>query len=82
MGESIKSCRFTQQRLFNEPLIEGDKFMGRGVSISHSLLFKGCLDRCNMVDMGFARPRFTWTNKRDINNLILERIELFFMNPK
>ena len=35
-----------------------------------------------MVDMGFSGSRYTWTNKRDINNLILERIDRFFMNPK
>ena len=35
-----------------------------------------------MVDLGFLGPRYTWTNKRDINNLILERIDRFFMNPE
>ena len=65
---------------FNEPLVGGDKFGGRGVSINRSLLFKECLDRCNMINMGFFGPRYTWTNKRDINNLILERIDRFFMN--
>ena len=34
-----------------------------------------------MVDMGFFGPRYTWTNKRDFNNLILEKIDRFFMNP-
>ena len=33
-----------------------------------------------MVDMGFSGPRYTWTNKRDISNLILERIDRFFVN--
>ena len=65
---------------FNEPLVGGDKFGGRGVSLNRSLLFKECLDRCNMIDIGFSDPRYTWTNKRDINDLILERIERFFMN--
>lgn len=67
---------------FNEPLVDEDKFGGRGVSINQSLLFKECLDRCRMVDLGFLGPRYTWTNKRDSNNLILERIDRFFMNPK
>ena len=66
---------------FNEPLIEEDKFGGRGVSINRFLAFKDCLDVCSMVDIGFSGPRFTWTNKRDINNLILERIDRFFCNP-
>ena len=66
---------------FSEPLTDEDKFGGRGVNVNRSLLFKECLDSCNMVDMGFSCPRYTWTNKRDINNLILERIDRFFMNP-
>nr|XP_023904370.1 uncharacterized protein LOC112016096 [Quercus suber] len=66
---------------FNEPLVQDDKFGGRGISVNRSLAFKDCLDFCSMVDMGFSGPRYTWTNKRDVNNLILERIDRFFMNP-
>ena len=66
---------------FNEPLIDEDKFGGRGVSVNRSLAFKDCLEGSNMVDMGFVGPKYTWTNKRDISNLILERIDRFFMNP-
>ncbi|XP_023881791.1 uncharacterized protein LOC111994165 [Quercus suber] len=65
---------------FNEPLIEEDKYGGRGVHVNRSLAFKDYLDSCNMVDMGFFDLRYTWTNKRDLNNLILERIDRFFMN--
>ncbi|XP_075645458.1 uncharacterized protein LOC142616504 [Castanea sativa] len=68
-------------RDFNEPLLEGDKFGGRPVNFSQPLLFKECLDKCNMVDMGFNGPRFTWSNRRDVNNLIQERIDRFFTNP-
>lgn len=65
---------------FNEPLAESDKFGGRAVSISRYLDFKDCLDRCNMIDLGFSRPRFTWTNKRELSALIQERIDRFFVN--
>ncbi|XP_030943692.1 uncharacterized protein LOC115968435 [Quercus lobata] len=65
---------------FNEPLLGEDKFGGRPVSISRSLLFKDCLDKCNMVDLGFSGPRYTWTTRRDLNNLIQERIDRFFTN--
>ena len=54
---------------------------GRTVSINRSFLFKECLDKCNMVDMGFNGPKFTWTNRREISSLIQERIDRFFMNP-
>ena len=67
-------------RDFNEPLLDEDKFGGRAVSVNNSLLFKECLDRCNIVDLGFAGPRFTWTNKREVSALIQERIDRFFVN--
>ena len=66
---------------FNEPLMGEDKFGGRAVSANRSLLFKECLDKCSMMDIGFPRPRFTWTNKRNIQALIQERIDRFFVNP-
>ena len=66
---------------FNEVLLEGDKYGGRSISSSRSLLFKECLDYCSMVDMGFVGPRFTWTNKRNFSALVEERINRFFANP-
>ena len=67
---------------FNEPLVNDDKFGGRVVSLNRSLLFKECLDKCNMINIGFTRPRYSWTNRREIQVLIQERIDRFFMNPK
>lgn len=66
---------------FNEPLLEEDKFEGRAMSISRSLLFKECLDKFNMIDIGFSGPRFTWTNRREIQALIQEQIDRVFVNP-
>ena len=51
---------------FNEPLVEEDKFGGRAVSVSRSLLFKECLDKCNMIDIRFFGPWFTWSNRREV----------------
>ena len=67
---------------FNEPFIGEDKFGGRAVSVNRSLLFKECLDKCSMIDIGFSGPRFTWTNRRDLHGLIQEIIDRFFVNPK
>ena len=67
---------------FNEVFAEGDKFGGRSVCSNKSLLFKEVLDCCNMIDMGFVGPRFTWTNKQNVNALVQERIDRFFVNPK
>lgn len=65
---------------FNEPLVEEDKFGGRAVSMNRSLQFKDCIDKCNMVDLGFLGPRFTWSNGKEIFALIQERIDRFFVN--
>ena len=66
---------------FNESLAEEDKFGGRAVSVRRSLLFKECQDKCNMIDIGLSSPRFTWTNRREVQALIQERIDRFFVNP-
>lgn len=44
---------------FNEPLVEKDKFGGKDVSVKRSLLFKECLDKCNMIYIRFSGPQFT-----------------------
>ena len=51
------------------------------MSVSKSLLFKECLNKCSMIDIGFSGPRLTWTNKREEQALIQERIDRFFVNP-
>lgn len=58
---------------FNEMLSSDDKFGGRPIVPSRALLFKECLDDCNMADIGFQGPRFTWTNKNGITSLIQDR---------
>ena len=65
---------------FNELFLDEDKFGGRAVSVNKSLLFKECLDNYGMIDIGFSSPRFTWTNKREVQTLIQERIDRFFVN--
>ena len=34
-----------------------------------------------MMDIGFSGPHFTWTNRREVQALIQERIDRFFANP-
>ena len=55
---------------FNEHMLKDDKFGGRALSVNRSLLFKEFLDKCIMIDIGFLGPRFTWTNKREVQALI------------
>lgn len=65
---------------FNEVLCGEDKFGTNQVNLNKALEFKECLDECNMLDLGFVGPKFTWTNHRPISNLILERIDRCFAN--
>lgn len=48
------------------------------MSVYRALSFKECLDACNMIDIGFSGPQFTWTNIREIQ----ERIDRFFVNSQ
>ena len=66
---------------FNEVLCGEDKFRGNQVNLNRALEFKECLDECNMLDLGFTGPKYTWMNCRPITSLILERIDRCFTNP-
>lgn len=44
---------------FNEVLCEPDKFGARQVNINRALEFKECLDRYNVINLGFVGPKFT-----------------------
>ncbi|XP_050247698.1 uncharacterized protein LOC126695106 [Quercus robur] len=66
---------------FNESLTAEDKFGGRAFGVNSSLHFKECLDNCNMMDIGFSGPCFTWINKREVQALIQVRLDRFFVNP-
>ena len=65
---------------FNEVLSNEDKFGGNQININRALEFKACLDNYSFLDLGFASPKFTWTNKRLITSLILERLDRCFAN--
>ena len=54
--------------------------MGRKINLSRALDFKACLDECNFLDLGFLGPKYTWSNLRQVINLILERIDRCFAN--
>nr|XP_023888165.1 uncharacterized protein LOC112000298 [Quercus suber] len=68
-------------RDFNEVLTGEDKFGGRSINLNRALDFKDCLESCNLLDLGFSGPKYTWSNRRQLTNLILERIDRCFANP-
>ena len=65
---------------FNEVLCSDDKFGGLPVNFSRAFNFKYCLDTCGMIDLGFHGPRFTWSNLRELSDLIQERLDRCFAN--
>ncbi|XP_065615765.1 uncharacterized protein LOC136061660 [Quercus suber] len=66
---------------FNEPLLVSDKYGGRAINTNNSLLFKEGLDMCYMIDLGFSRPRFTWTNKETSTALFKNELTCSLSTP-
>jgi exonuclease III len=65
---------------FNDVLSRHEKFSSTPANPRRISAFHNCLDACNLLDLGFNGPRFTWTNKRD-RGLVMERLDRFFCNP-
>ncbi|KAK3204864.1 hypothetical protein Dsin_018910 [Dipteronia sinensis] len=52
-----------------------EKSGGSDKSISEMLVFRQAVDDCDLIDLGFHGPMFTWNNKRDGRNNIQERLD-------
>lgn len=67
---------------FNEVLKASDKFGGNPTNLNCSNQFWNCINKCNLIDLGYKGSKYTWTNKRytNCNTLILERIYRCFAN--
>ena len=66
---------------FNEVLEESEKLGGNPLSIRRVQEYNECMNYCNLLDLKFSRPKFTWTNKRGIWNLIQEWLDKCWVNP-
>nr|XP_023919431.1 uncharacterized protein LOC112030994 [Quercus suber] len=65
---------------FNEVIAEEEKSGGNPISQRVNAIL-GCMDICQMIDLGFSGPKFTWSNKREIGNLIQCRLDRCWVNP-
>ena len=65
---------------FNDMTTEDEKFGGNPVSSRRILAYKGCMDYCNLMDIGFSGPKFTWTNMKGMADLIQERLDRCWIN--
>ncbi|XP_074298649.1 uncharacterized protein LOC141629570 [Silene latifolia] len=64
---------------FNEIIDPCEKFGGNSIKWNRVNLFKTSMDSCNLIDLGFSGPKFTWTNKR-CHNPILEILDRVWVN--
>lgn len=59
----------------NLPLIASDKFSAQYHNWRKARALWDILDTCGFIDLGFLVPQYTWTNKRENDPLIMERID-------
>ena len=55
---------------FNEVIAEEEKSGGNPINQRRVNAILDYMDTCQMMDLGFSGPKFTWLNKREIGNLI------------
>ena len=60
---------------FNEVLSAEEKYGGNPICQRRVRAIKECMDECSMMDLGFSGPIYTWTNKRELDNLIQYRLD-------
>ena len=68
-------------RDFNEVVNEHEKFEGNPVSLRRIRPYVDCMNFCGMLNLGFSRLKYTWTNKRGLADLIQHRLDSFWANP-
>lgn len=65
---------------FNEILNDSEKMGGSPVDQNRALRFAEVLNNCGFIDLGFSGPPFTWSNLRQSEDLIQERIDRVVAN--
>ena len=65
---------------FNDDTCEEKKYGGNGICRRRVMEYTGCMDYYNLIDLGFSGTKYTWTNKRDIGDLIQQRLDRVWAN--
>ena len=60
---------------FNE-VLSSDEFLSRGERREQQMrLFRECLEDCDLVDLGFAGPKYTWNNRQEGHDNVKVRLD-------
>jgi hypothetical protein len=60
---------------FNEVLVQDEHYGSANRSDAQMVLFRDCLDVCNLVDLGYSGPKYTWSNQQDAQCNIRVRLD-------
>lgn len=69
-------------RDFNEILEASEKVGGVRRTQGAMEAFKNKLEFCDLYELGYRGPKFTWWNCRDGNEFIKEKIDRVVANPE
>lgn len=60
---------------FNETLSR-DEHLSKGIRGENQMkLFRDCLEDCELVDLGYSRPKYTWNNRQEGENNVKVRLD-------
>lgn len=65
---------------FNEVISQADKRGGRKVRDRGPHSVSNLINACELIDLGFMGPSFTWTNSREREKNIMERLDRVWSN--
>jgi hypothetical protein len=65
---------------FNLILNSSEKMGGNNIDYHHTNLFNITLNDCDLNDLGFYGPKYTWANNQSDNDHIKERLDRFCAN--
>ncbi|KAI9094269.1 hypothetical protein K1719_026851 [Acacia pycnantha] len=67
---------------FNDIISSNDRTGGAGVNFSRIQLFNDRILSCNLSDMGFCGPAYTWKGPRNVGfSRLFERLDRALVNP-
>ncbi|GKV40167.1 hypothetical protein SLEP1_g47835 [Rubroshorea leprosula] len=66
---------------FNDITCQDEKLGGNIVPQYRIRAYVDCMNYCDLLDLGYSGPKFTWVNKRESNQLIRERLDRAWVNP-